>query len=539
VALLPVNGGSVLDAQGRIATVLNGFTTGQKVLTVAAAAAVVLGGFLFVSAESSPSYAPLFTNLQPADAGAVTSQLTSAKIPFQLSDGGTTVSVPASLVDQERVALAQQGLPQAGNVGFSTLEKGGITTSEFVQQVEYQQALEGQLAQTFEGIQGVRSAQVNLVVPAQSAFAVGNQPATTASIVVDLVPGTVLSSDQVSAIVHLAASSVPGLTTDNVTLVDNHGDVLNAPGQAGGGGSGSSGAQLTSAYDQNLASQLTSMLALVVGPGNAAVQVHALLDFNQTQTTTNGIQVNPTTGQPVVAPTQTSNSSSTSTGSSGNTGTGGVLGTTQAAAGTTSGGGNSTNTSSQVTNAVGQVTQTVTQAPGKPITTSVAVLLDQKAAAHVSTAQVTQLVTAAAGLKPANGDQLVVSTMPFAPVPAALPPASASQLIPQVEKMGGLLLLLGALLFVALRFSKKRRLLYQEIPVGELTQMVEVEDDPTGEIPVLSHSGGPETASLELGPAAVLAQVNGFIDDRPSEAAQLLRMWAEERQGADQGATAR
>jgi flagellar M-ring protein FliF len=536
MALLPVDSRPVIDAQGRIASVLNGFTTGQKVLTVAAAAAVVIGGFLFVSAESSPSYSPLFTNLQAADAGAVTSQLTSAKIPYQLSDGGSTVSVPASDVDQERIALAQQGLPQGGDVGFSTLEKGGITTSDFVQQVEYQQALEGQLAQTFEGIEGVRSAQVNLVVPTQSSFAVDNQPATTASIVVDLTPGTVLSSGQVSAIVHLAASSVPGLTTDNVTLVDNHGDVLNAPGQVGGDGSGSSTTEMTNAYDQTLASQLTSMLALVVGPGNAAVQVHALLDFDQTQTTTNGLQLDPTTGQPVVAPTQTSNSSST--GSNGSTGAGGVLGATQTTTGTTSGGGNSTNTSSQVTNAVGQVTQTVTQAPGKPVTTSVAVLLDQKAAAHVSTAQVTQLVTAAAGLKPANGDQLVVSTLPFATVPAPAPVAAASQLIPEVEKIGGLLLLIGALLFIALRSSKKRRLLYQEIPMGELTEMVQVEDDPTGEIPVLSHADGLQAASLELGPAAVLAQVNDFIDDRPSEAAQLLRMWAEERHNAEQGATA-
>ena len=69
--------------------------------------------------------------------------------------------------------------------------------------------------------------------------------------------------------------------------------------------------------------------------------------------------------------------------------------------------------------------------------------------------------------------------------------------------------------------------------------MVELEDDPTGEIPALSHAGVQQTESLQLGPAAVLAQVNDFIDDRPSEAAQLLRMWAEERQNADQGATTR
>ena len=210
---------------------------------------------------------------------------------YELADGGSTIMVPAADVDQERIALAQQGLPQAGNVGFSNLEKSGITTSEFVQQVEYQQALEGQLEQTISSIQGVQSAQVNLVVPQQSEFAVGTQQATTASILVDLSPGTTLSSGQVSAIVHLAASSVPGLSSSDVTVVDNHGDVLTAPGDAGGT-SGASDAQQTNAYDNQLAASLTALLARVVGPGNAAVQVNALLNFNQSQTTTNGLQFN-------------------------------------------------------------------------------------------------------------------------------------------------------------------------------------------------------------------------------------------------------
>ena len=262
-----------------------------------------------MGAESKPSYQPLFTNLQSSDAGAITQQLASQKIPYQLADGGSTILVPAADVDQERIALAQQGLPQAGNVGFSNLEKSGITTSEFVQQVEYQQALEGQLEQTIASIQGVQSAQVNLVVPQQSDFAVGTQQATTASILVNLAPGTALSSGQVSAIVHLAASSVPGLSSSDVTVVDNHGDVLTAPGDAGGT-SGASDTQQTDAYDNQLAASLTALLARVVGEGNAAVQVNALLDFNQSQTTTNGLQLN-AQGQPVAAPTGQSTSNST------------------------------------------------------------------------------------------------------------------------------------------------------------------------------------------------------------------------------------
>src|SRR6202789_4079819 len=108
-----------------------------------AVVALIVGGAEFMHSESKPTYQPLFTNLQASDSGAVTAQLTTNKVPFQLADGGATVLVPAADVDQERVALAEQGLPNSGTVGFSNLEKSGITTSEFVQQVEYQQALEG------------------------------------------------------------------------------------------------------------------------------------------------------------------------------------------------------------------------------------------------------------------------------------------------------------------------------------------------------------------------------------------------------------
>src|SRR4029077_9612167 len=127
---------------------------------------------------------------------------------------------------------------------------------------------EGQLAQTIESIQGVQSAQVNLVVPQQSDFAIGTSQPTTASILVDLTPGTVLSSGQVQAIVHLAASSTPGLSASNVTVADNHGDVLTAPGDTDGT-SGASNAQQTATYDNGVATSLTSLLSRVVGPGNA------------------------------------------------------------------------------------------------------------------------------------------------------------------------------------------------------------------------------------------------------------------------------
>jgi flagellar M-ring protein FliF len=535
MALVPISRDSLSSARGRATSILAGFTTGQKVMTVLAFVGVIIAAMLFMGAESKPSYQTLFTNLQSSDAGAITQQLASQKVPYQLADGGSTILVPAADVDQERVALAQQGLPQAGNVGFSNLEKSGITTSEFVQQVEYQQALEGQLEQTISSIQGVQSAQVNLVVPQQSDFAVGTQQATTASILVNLAPGTVLSSGQVSAVVHLAASSVPGLTSSHVTVVDNHGDVLTAPGDAGGT-SGASNTQQTNAYDSQLAASLTALLARVVGEGNAAVQVNALLNFNQSQTTTNGLQLN-AQGQPVTAPTGQNTSNSTYNG----TGTppSGVLGSSQAP--TTSGGsGTYSTTSSQITNAVGQVTQTVKQAPGQVQRTSVAVLLNSSK--KVNQAQIRSLVTAAAGLNTANGDQLVVTSMRFASTSNAQTAGSAAsasahrqQELEHAGEIGGLVLLLLGMVAATVIAAKRRRPLYQEIALGEIGPMasmipVEEERNPTGELPAVRVS-----PALQLGSDAVLAQVNQFVEQRPAEAAHLLKSWADEREDIDGG----
>jgi flagellar M-ring protein FliF len=535
MALVPISRDSLSSVRGRATSILAGFTTGQKVMTALAAVGVIVAAVLFMGAESKPTYQPLFTNLQSSDAGAITQQLASQKIPYQLADGGSTILVPAADVDQERVALAQQGLPQAGNVGFSNLEKSGITTSEFVQQVEYQQALEGQLEQTISSIQGVQSAQVNLVVPQQSDFAVGTQEATTASILVNLAPGTVLSTGQVSAVVHLAASSVPGLSSSDVTVVDNHGDVLTAPGDAGGT-SGASNTQQTNAYDSQLAASLTALLARVVGEGNAAVQVNALLNFNQSQTTTNGLQLN-AQGQPVTAPTGQNTSNSTYSGSG--TPPSGVLGSSQAPT-TTGGNGTYSTTSSQITNAVGQVTQTVKQAPGQVQRTSVAVLLNSSK--KVNQAQVRSLVTAAAGLNTTNGDQLVVTSMPFAAVgtsQSAAAAASASahrqQTLEHAGEIGALLLLIAAMVAATVIAAKRRRPLYQEIALGELSPMasmipVEEERNPTGELPAVRTA-----PALKLGSDAVLAQVNQFVEQRPAEAAHLLKRWADEREEIEGG----
>ena len=275
----------MLRLRDRSKEIVAGFSSGQKTVVVVAVLAVVIGGYLFMSWASQPSYVPLFSNLSSSDAAAITQKLAANKIPYELSEGGQQVLVPDSDVYQQRLDMAAAGLPSSGDQGYSLLDSSGVTTSQFQQQVEYQQAVSDELEQTIESINGVSSAVVNVVIPQESLFSSSaDQP--SASVLVSLQAGITLTAEQVEAIVHLVASSIEGLTPDNVTVADSNGDVLNAPGtDAGNVAAGTIEQQETETYDQSLDDSLQDMLATVLGAGNAVVHASAVLDFDQTQVT--------------------------------------------------------------------------------------------------------------------------------------------------------------------------------------------------------------------------------------------------------------
>lgn len=503
--------------------VLSGFTTGQKVVTLLAVAALVLASVMFYNYAAAPTYAPLFSGLKPTDAAAITQKLVTDKVPYQLINGGSTIMVPQSDVYQERLNMAQAGLPSSGTVGFSALQSTGITTSQFVQQVDYQQGLESQLGATIQSIQGVSAAQVSLVIPQPSPFALNSTQKPTASIMVALSPGTSLTSGQIQAIVHLTASAVPGLSPSNVTVVDTTGQVLSAPGVNVGANSNS---QATSSYDAALAASLQSMLDNVVGVNNAAVTVHATLNFNQSTTTSKLLQVGPK-GAVVTAPLSTQTSTQKSTGAA--QVAGGVLGAGAAPAAAP--GATSASTSSSVQNAVGQVNTVVQQAPGTVSQNSVAVLLNSSAMKGVSVAQVRQLVTAAAGLNLARGDTIVVSQMPFSTAmtkAAALAQAqakAAAQLANYESMARTAALVLVALVAVFLLLRASKRAARNAPPPSTIVT--------AGPRPELSSSVTmmlPTVPKDELEtPALTNDEINAFIDGQPDEVAELLRSWTTER----------
>ena len=411
--------GFVLRLRDRSKEIVAGFSSGQKTVVVVAVLAVVVGGYLFMSWASQPSYVPLFSNLSSSDAAAITQKLAANKVPYELSEGGQQVLVPSSDVYQQRLDMAAAGLPSSGDQGYSLLDSSGVTTSQFQQQVEYQQAVADELEQTIESINGVSSAVVNVVIPQESLFASSSdQP--SASVLVSLEAGITLTAEQVEAIVHLVASSIEGLTPDNVTVADSNGDVLNAPGtDAGNVAAGTIEQQQTETYDQSLDDSLQDMLATVLGAGNAVVHASAVLDFDQTQITSE--MYDPNKQGPVPVQQATSKETYSGAGASQAAGVGAsnvpvaATTTTTVAKSARSGSAKTPTTVAASTGAavttvpsytqvgssqqdvVSEVTKSVNSAPGSLQQLSLAVVVNSSVKG-VNTSEIKQLVSAAVGL---------------------------------------------------------------------------------------------------------------------------------------------
>ncbi|HFK3155552.1 TPA: flagellar basal-body MS-ring/collar protein FliF [Citrobacter sedlakii] len=262
---------------------LNRLRANPKIpLIVAGSAAVAIIVAMVLWAKSS-DYRTLFSNLSDQDGGAIVTQLTQMNIPYRFTEGSGAIEVPADKVHELRLRLAQQGLPKGGAVGFELLDQEKFGISQFSEQVNYQRALEGELARTIETLGPVKRARVHLAMPKPSLF-VREQKSPSASVTVNLEPGRALDEGQISAVVHLVSSAVAGLPPGNVTLVDQGGHLLT---QSNTSGRDLNDAQLKYASDVEgrIQRRIESILSPIVGNGNVHAQVTAQLDFaNKEQT---------------------------------------------------------------------------------------------------------------------------------------------------------------------------------------------------------------------------------------------------------------
>ena len=250
----------------------------QRVSLAVAALAVGAGLIAVMLWSKRPDYQLLYARMGDKDAAAVISHLQSLNIPHQVTGGGSAVQVPTDQVYKLRMDLAGKGIPSGEGVGFEIFDKGQFGLSDFVQRTNYLRALQGELSRTIIQVQGIRAARVMIVQPENRLLLTEQGVKATASVFVD-VGGGRLDTDQVNSIRHLVANAVQGLAVDQVAVVDNRGRVLSEElKQDPTLGSASSQMRYKQQVEDYLAKKVESMLATVIGPGNAVVRVSAEIE---------------------------------------------------------------------------------------------------------------------------------------------------------------------------------------------------------------------------------------------------------------------
>ncbi len=259
-------------------------------VTLAASIALVVG---LVMWSSVPDYRVLFSNLAEKDAGAVTATLQQMNIPYKAGPAGTLL-VPSDQVYDLRFKLAAQGLPRGGAVGFEIMDSPKLGMTQFQEQLAFQRGLEGELARTIQSLSPVESARVHLAIPKPSVF-IRDKQSPSASVLVKLYPGRVLDPGQVQAVVHLVSSSVPELSSDSVTVVDQAGNLFSAKSDSSAmKGLNSSQLDYVRQIETYHAQRIEAIVAPIVGAGNVKAEVRADLDFTESEATSETYKPNPT-----------------------------------------------------------------------------------------------------------------------------------------------------------------------------------------------------------------------------------------------------
>jgi len=234
----------------------------------------------------TPSYRPLTMMLPETDKQLAIETLKAGNFDPQVDNNTGQIMVPGDKYQEARMLLASKGLPRAESQGMDTLkDMPAMTTSQFMEQVRYNNAMEQELAKTISQIAGIRSARVHLAAPKQSVFVRDRVP-TKASVIITRAPGKQVSSANVQAIISLVASSVPYLAPENVSVVDNYGTLMNE--MLGEAPLGLTGAQLQQKQQMEdlYRTRLIQLLAPIVGEANVSAQVSLQLDFTQEEITT-------------------------------------------------------------------------------------------------------------------------------------------------------------------------------------------------------------------------------------------------------------
>ena len=256
----------------------------QVGLMIGLAASVALGVAVVLWSQKPP-YTMLYTNLSNKDAGEVVDALQKSGIAFEVDQKTGAVMVASNQLHKARMQLAQDGLPQGNSMGFEILQKDqGFGVSQSMETARFQRALEGELSRTIATLRNVESARVHLAIPKRSVF-LRDRAEPTASVMVNLYSGRSLDDEQIAAIVHLVSSSVPHLTPENVTVVDQRGNLLSSGDTESAMGPSSSQFSYNRKLELTYSDRIRKLLEPIVGTGRVRATVNADLDFTVTERT--------------------------------------------------------------------------------------------------------------------------------------------------------------------------------------------------------------------------------------------------------------
>lgn len=434
---------------GQLQQLWIGLSPRQRATIAVSAAAVLAAIYGLVHWSTERDFAPLFENLAAEEAGQIVASLKEQGVEVRLAQAGTQILVPSARVAEQRLALAAQGLPQTGRIGFEIFDKTNFGATDFTEQVNYQRAIEGELERSLLTIQEIERARVHITFAKNSVFLENQQPAK-GSVMVKLHQGMNLHARQVSAVAHLVASAVEGLTPEQVSIVDMRGNLLSRPRTARAGEEGEPPdalLQFRKRIEDDLHVKLVNTLDPLLGAGRYRASVAADLDMTSGDESSELFDPD----QSVMTSTQKQEDVSSSTRPAGVPGTASNL-PRGSAAGRAAGGGVVRRSESVAF----QTSRTVRHRKlpqGLLRRVSVAILLDQRlrwegtgaGATRVLEAPdqkmidaIRELVTGAVGLSEERGDQLVVESLPFEQTMNEPPPAVPSELPQGAEPGDGL-----------------------------------------------------------------------------------------------------
>lgn len=254
-----------------------------SIIIVAVVSLISIG--MFITFVNQDEYRVLFSNLSAEDTEKIIARLQEKGISYKVGPAGDSILVPSDHISELRLDLASSGLPQGGGVGFEIFDKKNFGATEFVQRLNYQRALQGELSRTINSLDEVQYSRIHIVMPEKSLF-VNEQEKPTASVIIKLKPHRRLQVSQIEGIAHLVASSVEGLQPEEVTIVGSDGNILSeVQAESKFSKMTDSQREYQKSIEENLANKIRTILERVVGQGNAVARVSASLDFTSIEKT--------------------------------------------------------------------------------------------------------------------------------------------------------------------------------------------------------------------------------------------------------------